>query len=1491
MKSRKIIQVVFILLASLTFSQNVNEFTGSLSYGMPLMTVPSNRGNGIPINAGYNAGISVKQPASEIGLGWYLSAGGAITRNVSGIADDIKNGSVWNETAKSFKTENGTLYTPGDADIYHTKRNMDSLEFSFPDYDSYFVSGPGIGGKMTPFIFDYEMYYKDGSDANMYKIDGTYYGKTRSPQFHFNGDFADTLASRHYSVTPVTAATPFKLPGSTVFGFGGGNDEPYLGKHLSGSTISGENFDQSTNRLGSANYVEYFRNGQIDTASGAITGFIDFQTSHTRASSTYPTTGIGAFRITNSAGFIYHYSLPVYINKTESHSYPLKYDYSVPSYSATLNSYTSSATSFAWTLNTNVYTKKITQVKYAYQWLLTAITGPDYVDANSNHVADDGDTGYWISFDYKQWSSDFTTRFPHYGFDYSFDLDEGTKRLPYTIPTNTVSGNYKLSGKSGNVSLTYQQIYYLNKIKTTSHTAIFVKDIRRDEVSSHTTTNYTSTITPTPQLRTTRIILFKNDSLDSIVASKPTTAIPATGTNTVFSFSGTNNGSAYFFTEDWYTTNVTSDIKNRVLKHIEFTQDYSLCRNYHGNVAVSSLTCSVITPPATVQSNIAATTYSTSGKLTLTKIQQYELQNVKIVPSYTFDYNQSVSNDNPDYNPIKVDYWGYYKSDVSSNGYSGYTSSTSKDYTDAWSLRKITQPMGGYTEFEYESNSYSKVLDNTNGYRGATFIYPIAAMTSNTTNTNGSISMEESTSPTEFPALLSGTITGCTKNIVLPFGQTSLTSYPDAVNYGVFMLFGDFSFTGSSSPYSVSSVTKWVEQNPGNVDCFHNLASGTFAPYDEGADYEYSCNGYLMFQRQVGDEVYGDGPRVKRISTSNDATETYVTEYTYENGVATLEADRFEYPEEKASCGGNDMFKDKLTGFSFDKHSLGPRIGYNKVTTKNLGRANTANGSVVNEFVTSYTVNGSTIPPNHKIAHSYTLSGTSDPVNYYECFDKYSPYWGLPTQSTVLDVNNNVLSKVAYEYETTDQGALVENFLFLNEGVYNLSILRHYPAVLKKTKSYGMGSYSESQILKRDEVTGETLLLRNIGQNGSSSLSSKVPAFRLSAFSTMGPKSVSSSNKNFLSSEAYSYSAIDTTLTSSTNSSFLAAGVMLYKTTANLRIYSSGNFATTTGTLAYWKQGATYGWSGIQGSLDEFGLYKRSELSSNAFNFSSPSSSSTHWRFGSETSLSDNVGHALETRSFNNRFNSIRLGNNYDYIIAACSNSNYNSSTYSGFESIMPNTSNNYAEGELYIGGGNGSLVPASTITPHTGYNSLSVPTGGATFFQTLFSNNGTYETGIERGRTYRAIVWVSTTSPSNAAMVVSISGSVSGVAYSQITTIYQNDASAITIGSWKRLSIDFKIPDNIIGNSSGIGTTISLMGGSTTSYFDDFMLYPVEGSLQAKVYNPGTGRIVAELNNMGYATFYTYDEAGRLLDTKQEFPGTGIKLVKRNSYNFARTN
>lgn len=1633
-----------------SYSQNANPFNGSLQYGLPLLSVPSDRGNAVPISLSYGGnGISVEQPSSDVGLGWGLSAGGSIVRSVSGIPDDF-NGNLFNQNNKQFSLQKGTLHGPTSMDILTSQRNLDSTQFYFPNYDSYNVSGPGIGGSMTPLILNYLAFKRDNQYNFTYDADNS--GTWKTPQFIFNGDFSDTLVSRHYPTTPVNSSTPFKMPKDIISGACYNDATSYYGKKGTGTGGNcAENYDPTTNRLASSNFVEY----------------------------TMGTYGIESFTITNSAGFVYIYNLPVYSNYSINYSYPLSNDYGVPRYTNSFNPDIKTGT------NDNYFIEHqfsggtyITEYKetnrVAKEWKLTAIKGPDYVDANSNQTIDDADKGYWVVFDYKLWSNNFTTRYPAYGYNQYFGLDSKTANFAMSDP-------YKRSGKLASVSLLNEELYYLNSIKTSTHKAILVRDLRMDEVGANpsadsglqdsvkidqsgtiaswhgnmfddagygtdfagsyknypvnnyiktvqlgnvdkivlnfklfdlakrsnggswlydnlhiyagpndtypeisftynsqnysspfntpssipgtnidvTITNYTATAITfkieefglstnygtgnfniewhasgkkTPQLYVKRVLLFNNSytlpSLSSISNS-----------NTKFDLTSTTNTTAPLYNETWYQTNKTlldiNTLKGSVLEY-----DYSLANKYYRNINCDDYYKNTrLSSPSQVLQNLSVTTSTLgTGKLTLNKVISLELGGTQFLPSYKFDYNSTITNDNPDYNPMKTDYWGFYKSDVSSLGYYGYVTDVSKDYVDAWSLRKITQPYGGITEIEYESNSYNKVLKGTGGHRGPSRIYPISSLP---VQTDGSINinLEEGTNLSSDLAQVYSS--SAQSNSITAEAFIPMNELPNAHNpiNGVTLInyFGTMSYSYNPTtplpiiPTSVAFTSEAQIESP----IFKQCTNYNVAIYNNG--YEYTGNGWVRFNFPTGMTVYGNGNRVKKIIERNNTKDAYTTLYEYEDGVALSEADRFTNPRYRYAKGASCSLPEKLEPAGSDKFDLAPDIGYSKVKIKNLGQVNASKGWNEMLFNTSDALNGETLEyiDNYKVNNSQKSTFTStviisgntcsrvDTGSVVEFIDKFSPYWGLLIEDKAYDVNNHMLSRSVMEYENTEQGAMVENFTFgVNKGyfywepgwgtpgpcnqfeaektLYQTCIKRHYPVVLKKTTTYGMGSKTISETLRRDEITGEETSVRISSDNKSTANNIKVPAFRISAFANMGPKSINSAYANVLGAEAYHYAVIDSSLTGTGQSvNFAGAGANIYTKSALTRGYniSTNTYTNTTVTLPNWYNNKSYAWIGAQGSIDTYGLYKRSELTSNPFNFSNPTSSDIKWRMTGEISLMDDKGHTLETRSFNNKFSSNKLDFSGKYLIAQASNCNYKSFTFCGFELDNTTLGLGVNDGEINMPASYSSVIVPSGIggfVPHTGKYVAQVLSGGMGPNYSV-ANEGTgsngEELGLLRDRVYRASVWVYNSSSSGANLVMNLNGSIGGSATDQTVSMNINDAKAITIGNWKLLSIDIKVPYNYTstgGSSNKLTAYLEVQGGGS-AWFDDFQFHPVESGTSAKVFDLTNGRIVADLNTEGFATKYVYDAAGNLIDTYQEIPNVGLKLIKHKTFNYAR--
>ena len=245
--------------------------------------------------------------------------------------------------------------------------------------------------------------------------------------------------------------------------------------NYSGSVLNINNFINNggllSSRPKSGSYVETYTNNQIDAGANIMTpsslktntGRLD------RASQGYVGTGIGGYKITTPDGKTYHFAQPVYQYEQIQHSF-LNFDAS----------------------NTSKYnsSSKRDATPYATHWLLTALTGPDYIDLNNNNFADEGDYGYWVRLDHGRWSTAFNWRSPYdnkeYTNDGSLDLNLQSRKNYSTYLDNEVE-----KSDPGHFTQGRKDLYYLDKIVSKNQSAIFVKDLRHDAFGSSSNYEFT----------------------------------------------------------------------------------------------------------------------------------------------------------------------------------------------------------------------------------------------------------------------------------------------------------------------------------------------------------------------------------------------------------------------------------------------------------------------------------------------------------------------------------------------------------------------------------------------------------------------------------------------------------------------------------------------------------------------------------------------------------------------------------------------------------------------------------------------------------------------------------------------------------------------------------------------------------------------------------------------------------------------------------------
>ena len=91
-------------------------------------------------------------------------------------------------------------------------------------------------------------------------------------------------------------------------------------------------------------------------------------------------------------------------------------------------------------------------------------------------------------------------------------------------------------------------------------------------------------------------------------------------------------------------------------------------------------------------------------------------------------------------------------------------------------------------------------------------------------------------------------------------------------------------------------------------------------------------------------------------------------------------------------------------------------------------------------------------------------------------------------------------------------------------------------------------------------------------------------------------------------------------------------------------------------------------------------------------------------------------------------------------------------------------------------------------------------------------------------------------------------------------------------LDGWQRIYKEFVVPENV--------TTARFVYSGTNAYFDDLRIHPFNANMKSFVYDPITLRLVAELDENNYPTYYEYDKAGNLSHVKK-VTEKGVQTVK----------
>ncbi|HEY5750372.1 MAG TPA: hypothetical protein VIU12_30110 [Chryseolinea sp.] len=1317
----------------------------------------------------------------------------------------------------------GSLYmadaTPGFTSAYDTYDLMDTdlsmAEFSdpektlggsFPEVDQYVVTAQGLSGTIEPKIYRQNLYRQDKKvdddiQVKSYPLAQTNGGTqpTERADFRFNYDF-----SNRYEYTPNALNTQ----GSSLqFDF---SNAPVTGATGSDGMVGG--------RLPGSKHVKWFKNSEIVNGTAVDNGFINtVATGFTRE----PDEKIGGFSIANTSGVVYHYALPAY-----------SYEEKMRSQNTAMQQETS-----------GLYYNELTKPEpYAYNWFLTAVTGPDYVDRNDNGLADAGDLGYWVNFEYSQWLKDYRWRNPGQGF-------------------NTDIDNFDMfsSGK--------KEIYYLDKITTATHVAVFEKSPRIDgrETSNlqdggfaplpyqdpSCTGNCPPVFGPRPTLRLDKIKLYSN--------------------------------------VDYQAGNLQASLRS-----IKFNYDYTLA-------------------PGTLNSFTEDNPEDNLGKLTLTSLDFLGKEEVQLIPRMSFEYK------NMPYDKDKFDSWGFYKSDYESTGnvnLDRMTTEQSSTDVDAWSLQKINTSLGSTVEVTYESDRYQQPVLNKKNMLAIlsldvnpsdhTFTVKFKKPPVNLQNHQDILAHSEIIlmyrrvfKAKEFcicdngyksaPTQPMGNYYGTTSLVVDPGKIVSIT--PDAVKIADEQLYALFTEVLPDGQY-------------GNSPCFTQIG----AQFQPQVSYlaPVFVSGNLLYKTDT--EIPGGGVRVKQIALRNFG-DRQITEYQYQHGVTSYEpvnvgllffdfgnwpntewiAERERIKEAKVDHS-NLIYQNFNKLLSISRALPGPGVMYEKVTVK--GKRTDVNGHPAEQrsymTYTFQTFEGNEVTVNPVRANFNAANGSYDNFGYDQINTKesvlkdFTARIGTVKKVEVFSAAGVLLQKTENHYlhdgltgqaqqntlqtnlanQFNSQGLIEQTFSRARIVKYKEGDIIPYPlspntvkfasdeqqllgVVMKKetypaiqtgqtVTDYKTGISQTTKNLAFDYYSGELTSSQFSDGMGNIFRSTQSPAY--TQYPAMGL--AAKGGKNMLTQD-YQSILYKMNATGDVMEGVLQASRQTWSDQIPI-IYPGQNQSATQAGI--WRKHQSWAFVGSDNVTLKAGVYPVNDFLS-----ATPES----WQLDNEVTLGDVNSHALEGKDVNGKFAATKFTLDNGKPLASATNAAYGEIAYAGAEEV-PGSGNQFGGGVIYGGGG-------FSATAHTGSHSVVGQSGAPAFKYTL----------VPQKRSYLISVW---SSNSNSNIKFKLNSGAT-----QAATVKNLGSS----GSWYLLEARIDVP------AAGGSLELWCESASQTTLFDDFRFHPFDAPLKSYVYNQW-GELSHILDNHNLYTEYRYDAMGRLIETYRETLN-GTKKVSEIDYHYAQ--
>lgn len=1338
-------------------------------------------------------------------------------------------------------------------DLIDNSIGLDKNNLVVPSYDNYVLTAQGLSGTLIPYISRELNLSPRGREAANNDQKYISYVNDRN-----NGDTDKYFTFSNYynsflrlSKTDIFNNIPLSANGDNLLdAFQTNNNNIYstIGLNVNNKKREGNVIKTFTNKEIRDSYTGY--NGYLGISN--IVGFINSRQNsvilNRQDTNVFSNLSIGAYQITSVDGKTYHYSLPVY--QFESF------------YKNFRNAEYNAAGE-----NENFFEIQKT-TPYATHWLLTAITGPDYVDINNNGALDNDDYGYWVEFNYGKWSDGYIWKTPNGRNEEIIDKNDPSK-------------------KTYSYSWGRKQIYYLDAIKTRTHTALFVKEIRQDNksvvgnernvnlysnkyeqlypyapvylrsgnvpyqigfTSGYPGFNTRARIGTIRNLNATgdnyllklkKIILVKNENIGNINLNARGYGLiqPRQLTFSYYKaytdirFDGPVAGESYGVAGNdgtrWGGTGVF-DLYSRFPDPNPKTYDLHQQNNVLDVTDIEGLNLEQ-NALKVIEFNhdysLAKDSPNGSpGKLTLGSLSFKGKGGQSLIPPYVFSYNNPLIS----FNNSDIDDWGFHKS-----------------IPEIWSLNNIKMPSGGNVRINYESDSY----------------YAEASTYENKDFTNITISNTSSQVSVTFND-------GTNINDYFKIGRDVNFSFPRKTRNALGIVTQTKTFATKLNVASINGNILWLNKINGTtegldtnftIQCPANYSQGVFCY----SALKISNNKYPTYTDVDLNGKKGGGIRTKNIIINTELGDLLKTEYLYTNSLTNKITGITSYAPSKIE-----------KGIPYASELPSPMIMYGEVTMITKNGSDIPISKTIYEIETlspqtfesgyifslgeSFKVKenqSQTFQNNQVFANKYTIENRLGNLGRIKSIKNYNASDQLLSRKVNLYKSNLDLDgEIGVNQETFKSYKVVKTSNISKYYVNSTSKIV-YPSVLQSSTTQ-QGSYTNNiNFEKYDFLTGQILETSAISSDGRSLKTKIVPAY--SKYPEMGSKVDNIDNKNMLSQNAANYSYI----LDKTNNLWKETGVSL-TTWNNIWTYKDigGDSALPlTNNEKIWRQHKNFIWKGAKDSNGFFIGYNAVGGTDDGFDWTvGATTQPVQWQQTSATTLYDHFSAPLEMKDINNNFVCTKMGDQDSKIILT-GNARYNELFYAGGE----NFKNNYwLEPEVRLQNG----VRSGTYY-HTGKQSI------ATTSNTEF---GVFMRGNEhRAGKYKLSVWIHKDNVAKARLRMNYNSS-----------IINFSSESYTAGDWilKTAYLDIGIGDYYPFLNSVDGTTV---------YYDDLMIRPVASSIKGYVYNEWD-ELSYIIGNNGLGVKYEYDAGGRLFRTLAEVvdnPSTGLvggfKKVSENKINY----